>query len=99
MRAAGFTEEQIAVARAKREPEGELVCEVWEENWPAFLLFEGLATQWKITAGMGGALWTGLDYQAAEVLIRMRIPEADRIKVFADVQVMERAALEVLNSK
>jgi hypothetical protein len=97
MRAFGATEDQIEQARQHAEPATEDMCEVWEENWPSFLIFEGLATQWKITAGMGGALWTGLDYQATETLIRMRIPEADRIKVFGDVQVMERAALAVLN--
>jgi hypothetical protein len=100
MRAAGFTEEQIDAARGERAPTVEDVCEVWEENWPAFLVFEGLATQWHIEAGMSGALWTGLNYASAEVEIRMQgIKRADRQKVYADVKIMERAALEVLNSK
>lgn len=74
------------------EPE---VFEVWAENWPAVELFLRLATQWKI-GGMGGFL--GLDYPAVESAMRiLRIH--NRAEMFDTIQVMEYAALPVLNRK
>jgi hypothetical protein len=47
-------------------------------------------TQWR--SGMAGA--TGLDYGGVEALMRLRgLPRSQRAERFAEVQVMERAAL------
>lgn len=75
------------------EPE---VCEVWEENGPVLELFLACATQWRMD-GMSGTV-LGLDYPGVEALLRLR-KVRDRAAVFADLQVMERAALEVLNRR
>lgn len=66
---------------------------VWDSNWPAVTAFLGVATQWRVVArGMAGVLqWLGLDYAAVDVALRrLGAPDA----VFADLQVMEAAALE-----
>jgi hypothetical protein len=68
--------------------------EVWPDNWPAFLLFEAMSTQWRV--GMGGA--TGLDYNALPPVASMlgmkrrEIPE-----VFHDIRVMEAEAMLVMS--
>ena len=68
--------------------------EVWPDNWPAFLLFEAMSTQWRV--GMGGA--TGLDYTALPPVASMlgmkrrEIPE-----VFHDIRVMEAEAMLVMS--
>lgn len=75
------------------EPE---VCEVWAENWGVLELFLACATQWRVD-GMSGTV-LGLDYPGVEALLRLRRVR-DRAAVFADLQVMERAALEVLHRR
>lgn len=68
--------------------------EVWPDNWPAFLLFEAMSTQWRVA--MGGA--TGLDYTALPPVASMlgmkrrEIPE-----VFHDIRVMEAEAMLVMS--
>lgn len=70
--------------------------EVWPENWPAFSLFCRLQTQWR--ASMNGP--TGLDYTALLALMsRMKLSDEDHEDLFADVQTLERAALEAMNQK
>lgn len=57
-----------------------------------------MQTQWRMGGGgMGGGVPTGLDYQALHaVMALMEVPEADRVQVFADVRVMEGAALDAM---
>lgn len=68
--------------------------DVWPDNWPAFLLFEAMSTQWRV--GIGGA--TGLDYNALPPVASMlgmkrrEIPE-----VFHDIRVMEAEAMLVMS--
>lgn len=51
-----------------------------------------MGTQWRV--GMAGAI--GLDYAALPAVMALsRIPEADQPEVFADLRVMESAALKV----
>lgn len=64
------------------------------ENWDTLLLFLALATQWRI-GGMGGFL--GLDYSAVESTLRLMGLWRRRAELFSGLQVMERAALPVLN--
>lgn len=65
--------------------------QVWPENWPAFLLFTSLQTQWNV-GGMGGR--TGLRYEALYPLLDRQAEDRDKWQqLFDDVQVMEYAAL------
>lgn len=70
-------------------------AEVWDENWPAFLVFLDLATQWRCV-GVGTRLVRlGLDYAEVDRMIaRHAIDAAD---VFWRIQILEQAALPVLN--
>lgn len=89
MRSAGYEPEDFEVDE----------FEVWPENWPSFALFCAVQTQWRV-GGMGGA--TGLDYPAVfatlDRLHRDKTPER-RDELFADIQVMEAAALKEMAKK
>ena len=76
------------------EPEG---VPVWPENWEALLVFLGCTTQWRAApAGLAGVImYFGLDYPAVDVLLRGR---NGRDAIFADLRVMEAAALPILNA-
>lgn len=65
--------------------------------WPAVCLFRALETQWRIAVGFGVSAWLGLDYPAADVLMR-RTPAFAAVD-FADLQVMEAEALIILNKE
>lgn len=67
---------------------------MWPENWPAFCLFMDMQTQWR----MGMDMPTGLDYTALFALMEVH-GIADRRDVFADIQVMEAAALKAMRKK
>ncbi len=69
--------------------------EVLEENWPAVSMFMRLQTQW-IVGGMGAFI--GLNYQSVEFLFRIEGIE-DQRELLADLQIMELAALQGLNTK
>ena len=59
------------------------------------MLFIDLATQWTVT-GMGEIV--GLNYAAVEAVMRMKkLTKRDRL--FADIQIMELAALAVFRAK
>lgn len=68
--------------------------EVIEECWPVVSLFMKLQTQW--VPSMGGLL--GLNYQSVLALFTIEGIENQR-EMLADLQVMEFAALEILNTK
>lgn len=82
---------------AAQAGELENVVEVWEENWPSVSFFlDYCATQWRV--GIGGA--TGLDYTAVIASLRtLRLPRERFDEVFADVRVLESAALETMAKK
>ncbi|HNB42708.1 MAG TPA: DUF1799 domain-containing protein [Burkholderiaceae bacterium] len=77
-----------AAARAAvRAPEFHL----WPEHVPVLELWGVVGTQW-LYAGMGGA--TGLNYAGVEAAMRLHgVPRAERADRFAELRVMERAAL------
>jgi hypothetical protein len=89
-------EEQAAALGIAVEFEGEYGSDVqefhlWPEHVDAYVLFGQLQTQWR--QGPRGA--TGLDYTA--VLAHMRaigVPSSDRRRLYEEVQIMERAALQ-----
>jgi hypothetical protein len=69
--------------------------ECWPENWPAFQLLASIGRQWR-TGGMGGFI--ALDYNVLfHRMDRMKLADDEYEQLFRDVQVMESAALKVLN--
>lgn len=76
----------------------EKLVEIWPEHIDACVLFSSVSTQWRV--GMGGA--TGLDYPAVFATldrIHRDKTDAERDAIFADVQVIERGALEEMGKK
>jgi hypothetical protein len=74
------------------EASGHLQIDVWPDNVEAVNVFVEVSTQWRY-AGMGSP--SGLDYPSIESTLRMTgIPRKRWAGLFADVRVMERAALE-----
>jgi hypothetical protein len=65
--------------------------EVWECNWQSVTTFEAMSTQWRIAPDGP----TGLDYAALPVVAQLlEVPRRRWADVFADVRVMEDAALK-----
>lgn len=64
-------------------------------NWDSVCTFLNCETQWVVAVSMAGLIWWGLDYKAVDVVLR-RTKVADADAVFADLQLMEGAALDVL---
>lgn len=64
-------------------------------NWPSFTAWLACETQWRTAGHMAAITWIGLDYTAVDIVLRRREFAA---YVFEDLQAMEEAALEVLNS-
>jgi len=83
--------------------EGELPdedCPVWPENWQAVEVFIAMATQWRISVGMGGTFYAGLDYAALPVVERrMGVKAAERADCFMRLRVMEHEARRRLNER
>jgi hypothetical protein len=67
---------------------------VFEENWAVVEMFLRLQTQWRMS--MSGVL--GLDYVAVEWMLRLYGVE-DQRSMLEDLQVMEGAALTLINKK
>lgn len=66
--------------------------DVWPEHLAVCNLFIALTTQWRV--GMAGA--TGLDYAALPAVMSLHgIPRKDRLEVFEDLRVLERAVLDM----
>lgn len=90
----------LEAARAKMKPAAEPVFEVWPENWESFDFFLTLESQWVIVAGMGTAVKTGIDYCRVESTLNiLGIPRKNRVKLFRDMRVMEKAALSAWSKK
>ena len=70
-----------------------------EDNWPSFVFFAELKTQWHIAlAPMGGAFYIGIHYPAIQAAFEIKHTPADqREAIFRDVRIMEEAALAVFN--
>lgn len=69
--------------------------EIFPENMPAVRLFFDLSTQWRISGGINGNRYTGLDYSAVESLMRIR-ETPNPSSILDDLIVMERAAISAL---
>lgn len=63
---------------------------VWDVNWPAFDVFNAMATQWRV--GMNGA--TGLDYNIFPMVAKnLGYKKKQHAELFHDLQIMENEAL------
>lgn len=70
---------------------------MWPENVAAVNLFVALSTQWRMAPS--GVL-IGLDYAAVEPALRLTdVPRKRWRALFADLRVMEAAALDELKPK
>lgn len=77
------------------QPAAPPVTEVWSCNWPAFRLFVAARSCWRAAGTFGGVGYLGLDYAGVEIVERrLRLPPVE----WADLQVMEDAALAIFNS-
>lgn len=75
--------------------------EVWPENWQALDIFLQLETQWRCTSisGLAGArlVWLGLDYAAADVVMRRNGIANDDRDTFSKLRLLEAFALKALD--
>lgn len=98
MAALGVDQEAI-----EAEVEQELArdtCEIHPDNETAALAFLALRTQWRVVPGFGGVAFQGLEYAAIPpVLELLQVPRKQRAALFGELQMMEQAALPVLNAK
>lgn len=81
----------VEVTDAPPTPDGFEVLRINADALTAWLACE---TQWRVVVTPGSLIWLGLDYRSVDVVLR-RIPTADPDQVFADLQLMEGAALDV----
>lgn len=73
----------------------EYTVEVWPENWPAWTLFAEVSGQWRF-AGMAG-IEVALDYTPLFMRMeRMGLSDSEWNDLFADVRVLEKAALSTM---
>jgi hypothetical protein len=72
---------------------------LWPENLSIWHCWTGLSTQWRMDfIGMEGRLrFRGLDYQAAEIVIRRYGYQDEADEIFQGLQTMEAVALPILN--
>lgn len=75
---------------------------VWRENWQSVLFLLACETQW-VGVGRFGlpVLWTGINYASAAALLSLR-PRSEQqrypsARLMADLRVMERVALPIMN--
>lgn len=75
--------------------------DVFPDNWESLRVFAAMKTQWRyVSCGMAGILATGLDYGVLpEVWKRTNIPESRQNGIFRDLQIMEVAAMTVINER
>jgi len=73
--------------------------EIWPENWQALQVFLGMATQWRVSMGMSGMIWSGLDYNALPIVEdRLGVAADLRADTFNRLRIMEAAARRALNT-
>jgi len=83
------------------KPEGKPQAEdfeIWRDNLPALEIFLACHKQWRILTGVDKPWYQGLRYVEVEAVMRLKRVK-DKAAVFADLQVMEDAAVEALNAR
>lgn len=91
-------DELIAAAQGSSEQKNDGDFPIWHDNLAALEVFLACHTQWRILTGGDKPYYQGLRYLEVEAVMRIKRVK-DKTAVFADVQVMEEAAREVLNEK
>lgn len=83
------------------EDEAGPMVEVWRKIWPSVMFFLACETQWRVAATMDGLIWLGIDYVAADVILRHRgraeRQDAPNSMLLADLAFMEAVAAPILN--
>lgn len=78
--------------------QGQAAFELWEENLPAFEVFQLCVRQWRVVAGMSKLVYLGLEMTAVDVAIqRLRVPQEQQRELLHKLTVMEDEGLAVLN--
>ena len=75
---------------------------IFQENWDTFTVFIACSTQWRreMPAMGGDWYWHGLRYTECEAVIRNFGFSGKKAQgIFRDLQVMEQAAMTVLNKQ
>jgi hypothetical protein len=93
-------EDVIEAARHQKQGgEEEEAFEVWEENWTSLTFFLNYAsTQWNAAIGMSRPTYFGLRYEGIESAMRITgVKAKERQSLFADLLVIEREVLPILN--
>lgn len=74
--------------------------EIWPEHWPAWQVFGQCQSQWRLSIGMGGAYWQGLDYQGVQIVMQriVRVPAEDETACWEHLQILEDEARRHLNT-
>lgn len=65
------------------------------------MVFRGMATQWRLLVGMGGAVYQGLRYECLPLVMAANkaVPHRQPLdELMAQIACLERAALDVLNA-
>ncbi|WP_440410617.1 DUF1799 domain-containing protein [Neorhizobium petrolearium] len=75
-------------------PKTDDAMEIMPANWDSLMAFLECQTQWRVAAGTAGLVWLGLDYLACKLILDSVSADG---KAFADLRIMEAAALPVLN--
>ncbi|WP_354555866.1 DUF1799 domain-containing protein [Rhizobium aquaticum] len=84
----GHRVDQSEISRQESE-----AFKVAPSNWDSVMAFLACDTQWRVVALPSRLSWIGLDYAGVDVVLRrFEFPSS----VFSDLQVMEHAALSVL---
>jgi hypothetical protein len=99
MAAAGAPPDVIERTLARESEAENDLLEIWPEHWNTVTVFLALSTQWKreIPAMSGTMIWRGMDYAAIEPVIRLMGFWSERAEIFGGLQIMEKAAINVLN--
>lgn len=85
------------IAEAVAEDRVAETFEYYADNSESLALFMLLETQWRVVAAMK-PVWTGLDYTAVQATMNLvGVRRRRQAQLFADMRVMERAAIPVLN--
>lgn len=99
--ALNITPEQLFAGQEPSDEDDEPAAhELWPEHWPAWQVYLGVGSQWRLAIGMGAALWQAPSYVEVErVMARYRVPEEDQDLTFRLYQVLESEALRTMNEK
>jgi hypothetical protein len=89
----------IEAAHRHKKGDEDQSFEVWEDNWTSvFFFLEYASTQWQVAVGMSQPAYFGLRYEGIEAAMRMNgVRPKERAALLADLNVMARAALPILN--